>query len=534
VAASSTWELHPDLAAALKAGRSFEEWLDGRTPVASYARLTNDRERKGDKQQVGVGRQHANHCDPAAESLGWAVVMRYTDNHLTAADPDVFRGAFNQLVRDLRARRTEDGYRIVGLIAVEDERVYRLPEDYLRLYRALTVDEDGCLYYTDKKHLVDVHAESEQTRGLVMSSVGEGEVRRVKRRVTRNARDRALEGSHHGGPRRFGWKAAVKDERGNVITPQNENLDPTESAYLRKAIDMKLAGKGWNTIAAWLIEEKVPTARGGQWTAVSVTVMLTNPAIFGGRMIHKELLCDPKTSEPVIGGWEKVATYEEWQKLYAMKYPDRDPRTKPQKKKKSVRKHLSSSVARCGWVKEDGEMCLHGMVGRPPHGKHLWGNYVCNATDCRKVSRRMDKIDAIVSGIVVKVLTEQYAAVTPEAKAWHGEATLISLRTRKQEYRDKQKAGLLSLDEYIDFRDEVDAQIKASEADRNSFYKEQAAKNFLAGFSEEKWEGLDLQQKVKAIETVLQAVIIHPVPKERSRRAPFDPSLIEVVFKKPN
>lgn len=534
MAPQSTWELHPDLAAALAAGQSFAEWLGDRTPVASYARITNDRERKGQGPQIGVSRQHTNHCDVHAAELGWAVVMRYTDNHLTAADPDVFRPAFHQMVRDIRARQVEDGYPIVGLIAVEDERVYRLPEDYLKLYRALTVDEDGCLYYTDKKHLVDVHAESEQTRGLVMSSVGEGEVRRVKRRTTRNARDRALEGKNHGGPRRFGWNAAVRDERGNVIKPQNESLDPKESPYLRKAIDMKLSGKGWNTVARWLAAEEVDTARGGQWTAQSVAAMLTNPAIFGGRMLNRELLCDPKTGEPVIGTWETIATYAEWQKLYAMKYPNRDPRTKPVRKTKTVRKHLSSCILRCGWVKEDGEMCLHSMVGRPPHGRHLWGNYVCNATDCRKVSRRMDKIDAIVSGIVVKVLERDFAAVTPEEKQWHGEATLNNLRSRKQEYRQKQKDGLLSLDEYIDFRDDVDAQIKECEKDREAFYAEQAAKNFLAGFSRDKWDTFDLGQKVKAIETVLQAVIIHPIPKGRSRRAPFDPSLIEVVYRKPN
>ncbi|MFE5092053.1 recombinase family protein [Streptomyces sp. NPDC056638] len=513
---------------------TFESWLDGRTPVCSYARITSDREKRGEAKQIGVGRQHTNHADPAAESLGWAVVMRYSDNNLTAADPDIFRPAFHQMVRDLRARQTEDGYPIYGLIAVEDERVYRLPEDYLRLYRALTVDEEGCLYYTDKKHLVDVHAESEQTRGLVMSSVGEQEVKRVKRRTTRNAKDRALEGKGHGGTRRFGWNATVKDERGNIVKPCNETLDPTESPYLRKAIEMKLALKGWNTIAKWLLEENVPTVRGGTWTPQSVSVMLCNPSIFGGRMINGELLCDPKTGEPVIGAWETLATYEEWSKIFAMKYPDRDPKKKKPKGVKTPRKHESSSILRCGWVKEDGDLCLHGMVGRPPYGAHKWGNYVCNAADCRRVSRRMDKIDAAVSGIVVKVLEAQFAAFTPEAREWHGEATLARLRADLAQVKDAYKAGTISLGDYIEFKDDKSAQIEESERDRDAFHKEQAAKNFLAGFTQEKWNGFDLQQRVKAIETVLQAVIIHPIPKGRSRRAPFDPSLIEVVFRKPS
>lgn len=537
MASQSTWTLHPDLVQALKDGRSFEDWLDGRTPVGSYARITSDRERKGkgrgEAQQIGVGRQHANHADPAAESQGWAVVMRYSDNNLTAADPDVFRPAFNQMVRDLRARKVEEGYPICGLIAVEDERVYRLPEDYLRLYRALTVDEHGCLFYTDKKHLVDVHAESEQTRGLVMSSVGEQEVRRVKRRTIRNSKDRALEGKGHGGTRRFGWNATVKDERGNVTKSCNETLDPAEAPYLRKAIDMKLSGKGWSTVAKWLAAERVPTVKGGQWTPQGVTVMLCNPAIFGGRMINGELLYD-QTGAPVIGGWETLATHDEWAKLFAMKYPERDPAKKRPKGVRTPRKHMCSSILRCGAVKEDDDLCLHGMIGRPPHGAHKWGNYVCASPTCRKISRRMDKIDHVVSGIVIRVLENQFAAFTPEAREWHGEDTLTRLRADLTQLKDAYKAGTISLGDYIDFKDDKDAQIEESEKDRDAFYKEQAAKNFLAGFTREKWDGFDLQQRVKAIETVLQAVIIHPIPEGRSRRAPFDPNLIEVVFKKPS
>ncbi|XMN06923.1 recombinase family protein [Streptomyces griseobrunneus] len=484
-----------------------------------------------------MGRQHQNHIDPAASALGWAVVARYTDNHLTAADPDIIRPAFQNLVRDLRARQTANGYRIVGLIAVEDERVYRLPEDYLRLYRALTVDDAGCLYYTDKKHLVDVHAESEQTRGLVMSSVGEGEVRRVKRRITRNSKDRALEGKVHGSSlRRFGWNATVKDSRGNVIKSANETLDPKESSILRRLIDMRLKGKGWNNLAVWLIENSVATVRGGKWTGQGVKVMLVNPAMFGGRMINGELLCDEE-GNPVIGQWETLATYEEWLKLYLSAYPTRDPRNAETKKKgaKRARKHLASTITRCGWIKEGGdEMCLHGMVGRPPHGAHKWGNYVCNAADCRKVSRRMDKIDAVVAGVVTKVLERQFAAIAPESRPWHGEETLKSLQKRKADLMGAYKSGAVDIGEYIEMRDGLDVQITACRVDRDEYYEQQAAKNFLAGFTRERWGEFDLHQRVKAVETVLQAVIIHPIPVGRSRRAPFDPDLIQLVFRETN
>ncbi|GGP72242.1 recombinase family protein [Streptomyces melanogenes] len=531
MATASTWEMHPELTKALAVGQTIEEWLDGRSPVCSYARISRDLQQV---EQIGVTRQHSFHNDAAAGELGWAVVYRYTDNNITAADPDIPRPAFLQMVRDLRARQTEDGIPILGVIAVEEERVVRLPEDYLKLYRALTVDENGLLYYTDKRQLVDIHAEVEQTRGLMSSSMGETEVRKVKRRTKRSTADRAAEGKYTGGARRFGWL----DEDQKTGRKRNEKLNPSEAPYLRKAIDMKRAKKGFNTIARWLIDENIPTVRGGQWSASTVAQMLTNPAWWGGRILNGEIVLDRKTGQPKIGLWENLGDgydFEAWDEICRMRWPEGKVAAKKIKGKRSARKHLSTGIARCGWVEEGQgaeEMCLHGMVGRPPHGNHKWGNYVCNSASCRRVSRRMDKVDKIVEGIVVGILEEQFSTITPDEKPWHGQGTLESLLLRRQELKDSYKEGAIDLSDYLEFKDSLDLQVKASEDDRESFLSEQASKNFLAGFTKARWDKFDLEQKGIAIETVLQAVIIHPIPKGRSRRAPFDPSLIEVVFKK--
>ncbi|MFI6049035.1 recombinase family protein [Streptomyces violascens] len=533
MATTSTWEMHPELVEALKSGQTVEEWLAGRCPVCSYARISRDLQQV---QQIGVARQHGLHNDVAAAELGWAVVYRYTDNNITAADPDVQRPAFLQMVRDLRARQTEDGIPVRGIVAVEEERVVRLPEDYLKLYRALTVDDDGVLYYTDKRQLVDVYAEVEQTRGLMSSSMGETEVRKVKRRAKRSTADRAAEGKYTGGTRRFGWLG--QDQ--TTGRKQNEKLDPIEAAYLRKAIDMKREQKGFSTIARWFIAEGVPSVHGGVWSASTVAQMLTNPAWWGGRILNGELVLDPETGQPKIGDWETLGPgYDQaaWDEICRMRWPEGKVAAKKVKKKKSVRKYQSTGILRCGWVEEGQgveEMCLHGMVGRPPYGAHKWGNYVCNSPSCRKVSRRMDKIDHAVEGIVVRTLEQQFSTITPEEKPWHGQRTLDDLLARRQELKDKYKQGIVDLSDYLEFKDNLDLQVKASQDDRDAFLKEQAAKNFLAGFTKARWDTFDLHQKGIAIETVLQAVIVHPIPKGRSRRAPFDPSLIEVVFKKPH
>lgn len=101
----SYWAVHPSLVDALALGRDFEEWLAGRTPVVSYARVSRDA--AGDER--GVGRQHLNNDDAAAR-LGWAVVHRFTDNALTASDPRVERPAFLQMLRVIRAQQTEEDF----------------------------------------------------------------------------------------------------------------------------------------------------------------------------------------------------------------------------------------------------------------------------------------------------------------------------------------------------------------------------------------------------------------------------------------
>jgi hypothetical protein len=77
----------------------------------------------------------------------------------------------------------------------------------------------------------------------------------------------------------------------------------------------------------------------------------------------------------------------------------------------------------------------------------------------------------------------------------------------------------------------LDAQIQESEKDREEFLAEQESRNFLAGFTDERWNQFDLRQKRIAIGAVIQAVIVRPFPKGRATRAPFDPSLLEVIYR---
>ncbi|MBT2387464.1 recombinase family protein [Streptomyces sp. ISL-11] len=118
----------PALQAHLDAGGDVGEWLAGRTPIASMARISADR-LKGDA--IGIGRQHKNNTRNA-ELHSCAVVMHYEDNNLTAAKREVKRPAFLQMVKDItHGCEEETGIPLRGCITVERERVYRLPRDFI-------------------------------------------------------------------------------------------------------------------------------------------------------------------------------------------------------------------------------------------------------------------------------------------------------------------------------------------------------------------------------------------------------------------
>jgi hypothetical protein len=74
-------------------------------------------------------------------------------------------------------------------------------------------------------------------------------------------------------------------------------------------------------------------------------------------------------------------------------------------------------------------------------------------------------------------------------------------------------------------------QIRDLEEDRREFYARQEDRNLLARFTRERWVSFDTRQRRLAIAAVVDEVVIRPIPKDRTRNAPFDPDLIEVVLR---
>ncbi|MET9221526.1 hypothetical protein ABZX65_22505 [Streptomyces sp. NPDC003300] len=89
-------------------------------------------------------------------------------------------------------------------------------------------------------------------------------------------------------------------------------------------------------------------------------------------------------------------------------------------------------------------------------------------------------MDEAIIELVLKVLSEQYAAKRPEIRIWHEQGTLDSLLERKRLLKEAYNAGTIQPADFFQMLPDLEGQIQESESDRAAFLGEQEARNFLA------------------------------------------------------
>lgn len=549
MAGSSKSYLNPELVQALRGGKSFEEWLDGRTPGVDYARISGDQamrsstQAKNKEKGRGVRHQHEENSE-TADAHNIAIVRFYEDNNITAADPEVIRPSFVEMTKALLHREVPEGYPVRAVISAEHERVWRLPEDYIRFRRAMITKEGGIFIERGKEY--DIASVGGHIVGLVNSGVSEGEVGKTKERIKRNHKRRAQDGTTPGGRRRFGYLPADP----SIGRKVNEKLCPKESPY---AIQMKrwgMEGAAWKTIAMRLRERGIKGASGAEWRGETVRQYLVNATNYGYREMKGELVVD-KDGNPVIGKWETIGTPDEWQFLKSLSQ-ERGAKTggrltngggkNPGPKEGRARKYTWSGYLCCGNVPKD-SICNTkiGGVRRPTEKEPQGHEYTCVEIGCGGVARNGIAIDSHLNELVIAALEAKYKAVPKKDVPWEGEEALKNLQEKKKKLTGKWLSGDISEDSFYDLLPDLESSMKELLQSRREYYAKQAEENEYSGWDRSRWDGdpekgippMDITQKRKAIGKIIQAVIILPLPEGRSRRAPFDPNLLKVIPAKP-
>ncbi|MEU6199460.1 hypothetical protein [Streptomyces sp. NPDC047061] len=536
----------PELQAHLEKGGTVEEWLGGRTPIASMARISADR-LEGDA--IGVGRQHKNNARNAALH-NCAVVVCYEDNNLTAAKREVIRPAFLQMLKDItHGYEEETDIPLKGCVAVERERVWRLPRDFIALQDALFMNGTGT-FIEDRTPLNLVDDDGTIIAGLVTSGAGEAEVSKIRKRTTRSAKDRAEEGAVPGGPRRFGWLGAEK--RAGRLS--NEMKNPAEWPYLIQMVKKRADGRSWRHITGWINQQKdsdgnpILTARGGKWSEQGVKGSVTNPAWWGGRILDGGIIRNLDSDEPTLGKWEHAhpevdqVGYETWKQIMAgvnanrlhrgMKNPDTGEAARGENTR--VGKYLFSGILRCGRINELGEVCYSKLNGNKATGKNAkYGDYYrCGDASCKGVGRRVAMVDKFLEDLVLSYLDENFSGIKPQTARWRGEGKLGGLISQRMKIKDSVANGEVDWGDVRDVLTRLNRNILALQDEQQEHLRTESKRNLLRGWSRTKWKEMELDEKKEVIFQVLISVVVLPVPKERSDKAPFDPDLLQASWRK--
>ncbi|WP_177244678.1 recombinase family protein [Streptomyces sp. yr375] len=374
---------------------------EGRIPVASYARTSEDSRRRdghGVRHQLRINQR-------TAFERGCRVVATYSDNGCSASKEGSARPGFNRLIEDLVRGHTVDGLTIQGVVCVADDRMYRRPEDLTRFFAALT-NQPGRVYI-DPQGVRDPYAAHGLSQALRALEAAETETRVRGRRVANWHWARAVEGVPHSGPRPFGWQ----EDR---IT-----LHPVEATLVDRAIDDRVGGKPVRAIAREWCDLGVTGTRGGRPNAQTVTQIMTAPRVCGYRANRGELLLVPESGQPVLGRWAPIVTPDRWQAVCAtfsagslyMRRGSGAPRLTGQR---VAPRFLASGILRCGVPRHDGTVC-HGPLcaqkGRSRKSPHV---YSCR--DCGRCSISGPLADEVLERLV---FSEAPGRVRPSDEVLH-------------------------------------------------------------------------------------------------------------------
>ncbi|MEV6555638.1 recombinase family protein [Nocardia sp. NPDC051756] len=489
----------------------------GAVCVVAYARISDLSGKRGtSKRAKGVTNQHTtNYSTARRENL--VIVRYYTDNDLSASK-DAYRPDFEMMLTHLHKGATPAGYPIQGVVAVDEDRIYKLPAQWQHFIEAFRAAPDRV--FADDYGTQDLYSENSEIIGLLGVAIAMGENRKRRSRTRRWHEGQARRGIAHTGGRVFGYEP-VQGKPGEI------QVVPEEAVVIRKAVAACIAQQSWGTITKIFQESGIPTAKGGQWRDQTVKQIVSNPRNAGLRILgdNNDVYRD-EHGELMLGQWEAIITPAEWEKVAGRYRPrNRIGKNKPPKGIVS-RVYLGSGLYRCGNLLESGRRCNCVMSGRKNdkgRAKYRYGCRPVTNGGCGGVSVGGEWIDEKISELVLLALEER-PAVTAELH-WDKESELEAALRRRDEFETRWNHGEIDDERFYRMLPGLDETVNMLRRERATFQKANTVPVDTAAQRRERWYepveegGYDLQQKRSILFAELAAVVIHPVGKGTQNRS---------------
>ncbi|MEU8270011.1 recombinase family protein [Sphaerisporangium sp. NPDC049002] len=493
--------------------------------VVSYSRASADT-RKDEHTVTEQDRVNTQ----TAKRRGWNLVHQFSDNDKSAMKDGVVRDDFEALLRVLKAGRLPNGTPVHGVVVTADDRLYRRPGDYERFLDVFQSSPDRV--YSDKRSVKNLYSEEVESSGLMGAVISRMEVKKTRRRVKDWHRGVAERGELPSVRPAFGWDPAAP-----------EKAHAVHGKAVEKAIIEFIAGKGLNSICLGWQQRGFVTTRGNPWTVDALVVLFKNPRLCGWRILDGGIVRD-EDGRPVVGKWEALITSDQWiavQEIFARRAGKKVNRSGivgelPQDYREH--KYLCTGILRCGKLREDGTYCWAGLRANPRKNGSV--GYQCPAKShggCGGIARRADLVDLYVSQMTVAKLEER-SLRAPKVEPWEGEQELAEYEEQERELRKRWHARAVENDLFFEELSRINRDIKRLKKDQAGHtVKAERANAGLVDirrrwFSETDDDRLDISQKRLYLREAFHAIIVHPTGKGGGGRAPFNPDLLEPVWRK--
>lgn len=320
-------------------------------------------------------------------------------------DRPVFEGA----MRDLKRGTDPNGRPIHALAVVFD---HRLTRDLRHLQDAKEVVAHHDRPIIDLSGILNLLTEEGRNNADYQVKANETYSRTVSTQMKLSHAARARTGIPVGGQRPFGFEM---DKR----THKKDEADLIRDT-VKWLLDNKLQ---MHTVEQRWYDAGFRTSKGGRIPKKTIKNILMNPRIAGirtykqkGRKLWEAYLLDAN-GQPVKGQWVAIIEWDRWQQLvYLLTNEDRPFAGQYL----GQIKYLYSPILRCG-------ECGGRISGQAKGGEAF--DYACKNPGCGKVAGSGRVIDALLTPVVIGILSQR--SVTVKVEPWPKAAELQELEEEK-------------------------------------------------------------------------------------------------------
>lgn len=457
-----------------------------------YARISHDPL----ETTLGVQRQIED-CTAEAKRRGWDIARIYTDNDVSATRSKV-RPEYELMLSDIRAGR------IQALVVWDIDRLTRTPrelEDIIDL-----ADKQGTALASVGGE-VDLSTPQGRMTARIKGTVARHESEQMSRRLKRRFEQKALAGETHTFVA-YGYQRVVIDGVKRDIP------DPVTGPLVLEAAQRFIKGEALHSIVNDWNDRGIKPVRVEKWSASTIRQMLKRP-INAGKRVHQGVVVGDANAEPIMSA-------EMFDQIQA-RFND------PERLKMNLGnapKHLLTMIAKCGRC--GGDMRRLKGAKSPKTGLYPSPQYGCK--ECYKLSRKMEDVDAVVTGAVLGRLQRpdllaELLKTNPD-EADRARATIAQLEARLAVAADQFADGEVTGLQFKRINQRItpkldEARTALAMATPSSPLADLAGADAVA-----KWDAAPLNIKHQVIRALMDITIM---PAGIGK--PFDPETIKIEWK---